>query len=227
MGYAQSVAPGGSWTGGLYWQDQKRGGGKKQQEERERQQAEEERLAPSRRKRQVKQVVEKGPHDGFSKLSTAAAVKGRRVQVEGMIKEISESGEKAKLKGFSIDVEAVAETSLGKMAVHGATWLNPEVKKDAEFDKGALFSTLGRRQPNAAYGSMPPGGEKSKDAMEAVKPSNPLDDWGKFSAGTEKECHLCLTTHSHVWHSHPKPDGHNVTCNACFIQMHAHICPFC
>jgi hypothetical protein len=65
---------------------------------------------------------------------------------------------------------------------------------------------------------------------QSVKPSNPLDDWGKFSAGSEKECHVCLTTHSRVWHLLPSQDGLTSgtnCCNSCFIEMRSTVCPFC
>lgn len=50
------------------------------------------------------------------------------------------------------------------------------------------------------------------------------DDWGKFSAGMEKECHKCLATHSQLWHWHREV---LVTCNACYLELHKTCCPYC
>ncbi|KAJ1483754.1 hypothetical protein T484DRAFT_1799213, partial [Baffinella frigidus] len=59
--------------------------------------------------------------------------------------------------------------------------------------------------------------------IESIKPGNPLDDWGKFSAGTGTECDACLATHSFVWHT----IDDKATCNSCWLDRNVDLCPFC
>lgn len=118
---------------------------------------------------------------------------------------LSRAGEKAKAKrkdAVSEEIERIRQESMAA-----------GVEMDAQTDTETLIRS-GMGNPKFQPPSLP-----------WLKPGNPLDDWGKFSAGTEHECHKCLATHSMLWHHFGPTQA--VTCNACFLQMEPFACPYC
>ena len=55
-----------------------------------------------------------------------------------------------------------------------------------------------------------------RDKLQVAQLHNPLDNWDHISASKERDCHICLTTHSSLWHLHLDLP----TCHSCFVDLH-------
>ena len=87
-----------------------------------------------------------------------------------MMRDISSMGEQVGLKNLKLDIAAVSETTLNKMAVLGREGMQSGVPITAQGD--------GRARKGSTYVRVySSGGKESADNnLQSVKPSNPLGE---------------------------------------------------